>query len=92
MSSEWWPWFWAIVGLGLVGIVGYSSTMLMRIIDQRIGQAADEIRQELAQLRTEVESLGAAQQARLEGRLAELENRIDHAERVLPAGTDRANN
>jgi len=48
VSPEWWPWFWAIVGLGLVGIAGYSSTMLMRIIDQRIGQAAEEIREELA--------------------------------------------
>ncbi len=86
MSPEWWPWFWGIVAIGLVGIAGYSSTMLMRVIDQRVRRSAEELRAELAELKRQLQSGTAGDSARLAARVAELENRMDHAERVLPAG------
>jgi hypothetical protein len=36
MGDGWWPLFWAAAALMITGMAAWGSTMLMRLIDQRI--------------------------------------------------------
>ena len=80
--------------LVLVGGAGYGMIILLHALQQKLTGGANEVREELAEVKQRLEQLEASgedtQAEDMDLRLAEVEERLEFAERLLSSEDNRA--
>ncbi len=78
----------------LVGGAGYGMIILLNALQQKVTGGADQVRQELAEVSQRLEQLEASGDDNhaedMDLRLAEVEERLEFAERLLSSEDNRA--
>ncbi len=83
-----------MLSLVLVGGAGYGMIILLHALQQKVTGGADQVRQELAEVSQRLEQLEASGDDNhaqdMDLRLAEVEERLEFAERLLSSEDNRA--
>ncbi len=83
-----------VLSLVLAGGAGYGMILLLNVLQQKLTGGASEVRQELAEVKQRLEQLEASGDDHhaedMDLRLAEVEERLEFAERLLSSEDNRA--
>ncbi len=83
-----------VLSLVLAGGAGYGMIILLHALQQKVTGGADQVRQELAEVSQRLEQLEASGDDNhaedIDLRLAEVEERLEFAERLLSSEDNRA--